>query len=207
MRISLAHLPKPLLAVILATLPSLSAGSSGLFGDSWCGTLMCVSATVNASIVTCMRCPYRQNLFLTSSLLYRSTEVPKSTGMDGDVCDAPFAAPLLIDDGPYFSGFGDQMANTPLVILWPTANGTIVLSQRQASGLVEPLPVTDPPRQATVALQASVVRPHDTIPTICATSGDTECLIFRSCLVCLPSSPSMSRRTTTPFNHWYGRSG
>ncbi|TBU32233.1 hypothetical protein BD311DRAFT_775329 [Dichomitus squalens] len=49
------------------------------------------------------------------------------------------------------------MANTPLVIIWQTANGTIILSQRQASGLVEPLPVTDPPRQATVALQASIL--------------------------------------------------
>ncbi|KAI1790796.1 hypothetical protein LXA43DRAFT_1145135, partial [Ganoderma leucocontextum] len=50
-------------------------------------------------------------------------------------------------------GFGSQMANTPMVILWQTVNGTVTLSQRQASGRVEPLPVTDPPRRATVALR------------------------------------------------------
>ncbi|TBU42503.1 hypothetical protein BD309DRAFT_174747 [Dichomitus squalens] len=120
MRISLAHLPKPLLAVLLVTVSSWSSGPSVLQGDSWCGTLMCVSATVNTSIVT-------------------------------------YQLKALNQLGWMAIGFGDQMVNTPLVIIWQTANGTIILSQRQASGLVEPLPVTDPPRQATVALQASIL--------------------------------------------------
>lgn len=50
------------------------------------------------------------------------------------------------------------MANTSMVILWQTINGTIILSQRQATGLIEPLPVTDPPRRATVALRDDTVR-------------------------------------------------
>ncbi|PIL23782.1 hypothetical protein GSI_13532 [Ganoderma sinense ZZ0214-1] len=50
-------------------------------------------------------------------------------------------------------GFGSHMANSPMVILWQTVNGTVILSQRQATGRVEPLPVTDPPRRATVALR------------------------------------------------------
>ena len=77
----------------------------------------------------------------------------------------------LIADRLCFSGFGSQMANTPMVILWQTVNGTIILSQRQAIGLVEPLPVTDPPRRATVALRDDTVRldyaiQHETRSTI-----------------------------------------
>lgn len=79
--------------------------------------------------------------------------------MDGDVRDEAFA--LLqkwIADGFCLSGFGSHMANSPMVILWQTVNGTIILSQRQATGRVEPLPVTDPPRRATVALRDDTVR-------------------------------------------------
>ncbi|KAF9478624.1 CBD9-like protein [Pholiota conissans] len=49
-------------------------------------------------------------------------------------------------------GFGAQMANSPMVITWVN-NGNMILSQRQASGQVEPTVVSSPPRVAT-ALQA-----------------------------------------------------
>ncbi|KAI0336288.1 hypothetical protein GY45DRAFT_1238361, partial [Cubamyces sp. BRFM 1775] len=48
-------------------------------------------------------------------------------------------------------GFGSQMAGTPMVIMWRNADGSVSLSQRQATGLVEPVPVTSPPRRATVS--------------------------------------------------------
>ncbi|KAH9946313.1 uncharacterized protein BXZ73DRAFT_95816 [Epithele typhae] len=51
------------------------------------------------------------------------------------------------------------MANTPMVILWKAPNGTTILSHRQASGHVEPQPVTHPPRLATV-----VANPVDPLP-------------------------------------------
>ncbi|RDX48387.1 hypothetical protein OH76DRAFT_1404980 [Lentinus brumalis] len=48
------------------------------------------------------------------------------------------------------------MANSPMVILWQTANGTTMLSQREASSRVEPLPVTHPPRLASVPPRANI---------------------------------------------------
>ncbi|KAI0747892.1 hypothetical protein C8Q80DRAFT_700276 [Daedaleopsis nitida] len=53
LRLSFAQLPQSLLLVLLAALPFRIPDVSALQGDSWCGTLMCVSATVNASTVTC----------------------------------------------------------------------------------------------------------------------------------------------------------
>ena len=47
-------LPKPLLHIICLTVVSLRMSEvSAITGDSWCGTLMCVKATVNDSVVTC----------------------------------------------------------------------------------------------------------------------------------------------------------
>ena len=59
------------------------------------------------------------------------------------------------------------MANTPMVILWQAANGSTILSQRQAAGRVEPLPVTHPPRQATVVIPDDPVRLDTFCPTSC----------------------------------------
>jgi hypothetical protein len=46
-------------------------------------------------------------------------------------------------------GFGTQMPGTPMVIMWPNTDGSITLSQRQASGHVQPTVVTSPPRVAS----------------------------------------------------------
>jgi len=52
-------------------------------------------------------------------------------------------------------GFGMQMANTPMVILWPNTDGTVTLSQRMASGYVMPTVDASPPRVATSELSSS----------------------------------------------------
>ncbi|RPD65894.1 hypothetical protein L226DRAFT_182789 [Lentinus tigrinus ALCF2SS1-7] len=119
MQFSLARVPKPLLLVLLAFVTRLPAASA-LQGDSWCGTLMCVEATVNASTVT-------------------------------------YELKALNQLGWMAIGFGSTMANTPMVVLWQIANGTIILSQRQASGRVEPLPVTHPPRLASLSPRANAL--------------------------------------------------
>ncbi|KAF8504109.1 hypothetical protein JB92DRAFT_2968863 [Gautieria morchelliformis] len=54
-------------------------------------------------------------------------------------------------------GFGSQMANTPMVIMWPNTDGTMTLSQRQASGLVMPTPVASPTNVATAATSLSTL--------------------------------------------------
>lgn len=55
------------------------------------------------------------------------------------------------------SGFGEQMANSPMVIVWH-ANGKQILSQRQASGHAEPQAITHPPRLATLSQSITSVR-------------------------------------------------
>ncbi|KAE9385519.1 hypothetical protein BT96DRAFT_868385 [Gymnopus androsaceus JB14] len=47
-------------------------------------------------------------------------------------------------------GFGSQMADSPMVILWSNSDGTITLSQRQAPAEVMPTVVSNPPRTATL---------------------------------------------------------
>ncbi|KAF8586721.1 hypothetical protein K439DRAFT_1631448 [Ramaria rubella] len=54
-------------------------------------------------------------------------------------------------------GFGSQMADTPMVIMWPNTDGTITLSQRQAPSEVMPTPVASPPKVATVATPLSTL--------------------------------------------------
>ena len=64
---------------------------------------------------------------------------------------------VLNQNAPYGSGFGGQMSNTPLVILWPNSNGTVTLSTRQASGHVQPTPVASPPRVPRVSNRTNLV--------------------------------------------------
>lgn len=47
-------------------------------------------------------------------------------------------------------GFGSQMSGSPMVILWSNSDGTITLSQRQASGHNMPTVVSNPARVATL---------------------------------------------------------
>ncbi|KAH9859060.1 hypothetical protein C2E23DRAFT_880437 [Lenzites betulinus] len=54
-------------------------------------------------------------------------------------------------------GFGNQMANTPMVIMWPNSDGTITLSQRKAPSEVMPTVDANPPRIAAADTAASDV--------------------------------------------------
>ncbi|KAH8116614.1 CBD9-like protein [Phellopilus nigrolimitatus] len=46
-------------------------------------------------------------------------------------------------------GFGSQMANSPMVIMWSNSDGSVTLSQRSAPAEVMPTVVSSPPRVAT----------------------------------------------------------
>ncbi|RPD59755.1 hypothetical protein L227DRAFT_575750 [Lentinus tigrinus ALCF2SS1-6] len=52
-------------------------------------------------------------------------------------------------------GFGTQMANTPMVIMWPNSDGKITLSQRKAPGEVMPTVDSSPARVASADAAAS----------------------------------------------------
>ncbi|EMD38635.1 hypothetical protein CERSUDRAFT_135562 [Gelatoporia subvermispora B] len=70
-------------------------------------------------------------------------------------------------------GFGTRMQDSSMVILWPNANGSVTLSQRQAPGEVEPLPDSSPTRRARLVPQDYS---PDVIPTLAfeiAQSNDT----------------------------------
>ena len=56
------------------------------------------------------------------------------------------------------SGFGTTMTDSAMVIMWPNLDGSVTLSQRAASGHVEPTVVPNPPRVATKYLELSSVR-------------------------------------------------
>jgi len=63
-------------------------------------------------------------------------------------------------------GFGNTMANTPMVIVWPNSGGNITLSQRQASGHIMPTVVANPPNAATL------------VPSLSATDGEKPKIAF-----------------------------
>jgi len=52
-------------------------------------------------------------------------------------------------------GFGSTMANTPMVIMWGNANGSVTLSQRIAASHVMPTVQASPPRIASIVPSAT----------------------------------------------------
>lgn len=77
-------------------------------------------------------------------------------------------------------GFGSQMANTPMVIMWSNSDGTITLSQRQAQREVMPTVVANPPRVATLndALSNTSGSTPQLAYTIPANSDQKQSVIF-----------------------------
>jgi hypothetical protein len=54
-------------------------------------------------------------------------------------------------------GFGSQMANTPMIIMWMNSDGTATLSQRKAPTEVMPTIDSNPPRKASFSSALSVL--------------------------------------------------
>ncbi|THH02961.1 hypothetical protein EW145_g6651 [Phellinidium pouzarii] len=120
---------------------------SGLTGDSQCTSLMCVSAVVNGSTVE-----YILQSTGSQSLGWMAMQVPLSKFF----VEVLFLRLLL-----YVRGFGSQMANSPMVIMWANNDGSVTLSQRQAPSEVMPTVVSSPPRIATA------------VPTLTSVTGST----------------------------------
>ncbi len=82
---------------------------------------------------------------------------PVRKPLDGWECRSPVLSlyyPHLIDIS---RGFGNQMSNSPMIIMWSNSDGTITVSQREASGHSTPQVVSNPDRVATLAESASTV--------------------------------------------------
>ena len=99
-----------------AGLLALAAGRNvfAATGGSFCGTLVCTSATINGA-----------NTIYTLNTT------------------ASFS-----DFGWMAVGFGTSMVNSPMVIMWANQDGSVVLSQRQATAHAQPQVVANPARVA-----------------------------------------------------------
>jgi hypothetical protein len=89
-------------------------------------------------------------------------------------------------------GFGDIMANSPMVIMWPNSDSSITLSQRSASGEVMPTVVSNPPRVATVSTALSTT--SGTNPTLVftiAANSDTQQNVIWAFGTTAPSSSAV----------------
>ncbi|KAI5124526.1 hypothetical protein M0805_003050 [Coniferiporia weirii] len=72
------------------------------------------------------------------------------------------------------TGFGTQMEDARMVIMWTNSDGSITLSQRTAAGLVEPEPDPSPPRVATTYLPLTVLPPTFKRLSFTVSKDDTE---------------------------------
>ncbi|KII88742.1 hypothetical protein PLICRDRAFT_176291 [Plicaturopsis crispa FD-325 SS-3] len=70
-------------------------------------------------------------------------------------------------------GFGSQSINTEMVIVWQNLDGSNTLSQRHASGLVEPTPLSTPQRPITTPLSSVNFSLTPTMRFGIASQGDT----------------------------------
>jgi len=102
-------------------------------------------------------------------------------------------------------GFGTQMEGSPMVVMWPNSDGTITLSQRQASGEVMPVVASSPPRVAT--LSTSLSSTSGTKPklafTIPANSDKQQNIIW----AISSQAPSSSAVSATIVQHDYSGIG
>ncbi|KAJ7252112.1 hypothetical protein B0H12DRAFT_1118540 [Mycena haematopus] len=76
-------------------------------------------------------------------------------------------------------GFGTQMPNTPMVIMWGNSDGSVTLSQREAPKESMPTPVASPPRIATLSDTLSTTSGNSAfVYTISANTDTKQSLIF-----------------------------
>ncbi|KAG8976305.1 hypothetical protein FRC05_004221 [Tulasnella sp. 425] len=59
-------------------------------------------------------------------------------------------------------GFGTHMPNSPMVITWPNADGTITISQREATEHVMPTVIANPTDIATLAAENTILSANST---------------------------------------------
>jgi hypothetical protein len=100
-------------------------------------------------------------------------------------------------------GFGTQMADTPMVIMWMNSDGTTTLSQRKAASEVMPTVDSNPPRTASFSSALSVLsssKPSLAF-TIPSNSDTTQTLIY----ALGTTNPDSSSVSATLIQHYdYG---
>ncbi|KIJ39420.1 hypothetical protein M422DRAFT_49570 [Sphaerobolus stellatus SS14] len=97
-------------------------------------------------------------------------------------------------------GFGGQMANTPMVILWPNTDGSITLSQRQAPAQIMPTVVSNPPFVATAAPSLSSLTGSQPRLVFTVPGGATKQTLIWAFGINNPSSSAVSAVLTQHIN-------
>ena len=77
-------------------------------------------------------------------------------------------------------GFGERMVGSPLIVMWANTDGTVTLSQRQASAYAMPTVVANPPRVASIqqSLSTASGSDHKYVFTIPANSDTTQSVLW-----------------------------
>ncbi|KAJ7467036.1 hypothetical protein FB451DRAFT_1259939 [Mycena latifolia] len=86
-------------------------------------------------------------------------------------------------------GFGQGMPGTPMVIMWSNSNGSITLSQRQASGYIMPTVVSSPPRVATLSAALSTTSGNSAFVYTIPANSDTKQNVIYGFGTTNPGSP------------------
>lgn len=119
---------------------------------------MCVNATLAGDTVECKLRLIFYYYFWQTFCRRAFEHGEERSGMDGSVssddCSVVKLTKFTFTCG---SGFGTQMSNNPMVILWSNPDGSTTLSQRIARSWVMPEVVDNPPRIATLSSDLSTV--------------------------------------------------
>ncbi|WVQ96841.1 hypothetical protein IAU59_003948 [Kwoniella sp. CBS 9459] len=116
-----------LLPLALLFLVSLGGVQAAITGQQYCNKYVCITGRHDSD----------------QKLDYYTLEPPNGTSI------------TLDRFGWIAIGFGTSMTNTPMIITWPNSDGSITLSQRQASGHIMPRVVSNPSRKASLLTSAS----------------------------------------------------
>jgi hypothetical protein len=124
---------------------------------------MCITTLTSGSNITCPALhphPFTSRL-MDLQIPYRvSTRLIRPAGWP---CKRPECGSIGIHLTPR-SGTGSQMAGSSMVVVWPNTDGTVTVSQRTATGNVQPVLVSSPPSIATL------VYPNNSVsPAFCST--------------------------------------
>ncbi|WVF69342.1 hypothetical protein IAT40_004118 [Kwoniella sp. CBS 6097] len=139
-----------LLALAFLVLGLLSDVRAAITGQQYCNKYVCITGRHDSD----------------QKLDYYTLEPPNGTSITRD------------EFGWMAIGFGTTMTNTPMIIAWPNSDGSITVSQRQASGHVMPKVVSSPPRKASLLTSASFSNTSTTsitfsIPSVTGANAST----------------------------------
>ena len=162
-------LPTSLVLLLCSALARL-AQAKDLPGANWCGELMCVTAFINDS--TTITCKTTKTFLMTkryiNQLFYQQIKWQLWTSLAGWPCklNTTLIRNVNVESKRTFSrGFGTQMSDAKMILMWPNLDQSVSLSQRTAPGEVEPSPDSNPPRNATLYQPLTVVR-HRMYPNL-----------------------------------------